>query len=142
MNKANRKEGQPSDKSSWCKEDIEAIHKVLLVRAERPDLTYDYWIWITVKRNAVVITNSWWDIFKKAVLQAERLRIVLIIFLPGTSCTEINKRIGRKEQLYVEILTVQEIIKSYFKLVNEVKQFKVTYVESWDWLKKETDSNW
>lgn len=39
-------------------------------------------------------------------------------------------------------MTVQEIIKSYFKLVNEVKQFKVTYAESWDWLKKETDSNW
>lgn len=138
MNKANRKEGQPSDKSSWCKEDIEAIHKVLLVRAQRPDLTYDYWIWITVKSDAVVITNSWWHIFKKVVLQTERLRMLLIIFLQGTSCTEINKRMGRKEQLYVVILTLQEIVKSYFKLVNEVKQFKVNCVESWNWLKKET----
>lgn len=138
MNKANRKEGQPSDKSSWCKEDIEAIHKVLLVRAQRPDLTYDYWIWITVKSDAVVITNSWWHIFKKVVLQTERLRMLLIIFLLGTSCTEINKRMGRKEQLYVVILTLQEIVKSYFKLVNEVKQFKVNCVESWNWLKKET----
>lgn len=138
MNKANRKEGQPSDKSSWCKEDIEAIHKVLLVRAQRPDLTYDYWIWITVKSDAVVITNSWWHIFKKVVLQTERLRMLLIIFLQGTSCTEINKRMGRKEQLYIVILTLQEIVKSYFKLVNEVKQFKVNCVESWNWLKKET----
>lgn len=138
MNKANRKEGQPSDKSSWCKEDIEAIHKVLLVRAQRPDLTYDYWIWITVKSDAVVITNSWWHIFKKVVLQTERLRMLLIIFLLGTSCTEINKRMGRKEQLYIVILTLQEIVKSYFKLVNEVKQFKVNCVESWNWLKKET----
>lgn len=138
MHKANRKEGQPSDKSSWCKEDIEAIHKVLLVRAQRPDLTYDYWIWITVKSDAVVITNSWWHIFKKVVLQTERLRMLLIIFLQGTSCTEINKRMGRKEQLYVVILTLQEIVKSYFKLVNEVKQFKVNCVESWNWLKKET----
>lgn len=138
MNKANRKEGQPSDKSSWCKEDIEAIHKVLLVRAQRPDLTYDYWIWITVKSDAVVITNSWWHIFKKVVLQTERLRMLLIVFLLGTSCTEINKRMGRKEQLYIVILTLQEIVKSYFKLVNEVKQFKVNCVESWNWLKKET----
>lgn len=58
--------------------------------------------------------------------------MLLIIFLLGTSCTEINKRMGRKEQLYIVILTLQEIVKSYFKLVNEVKQFKVNCVESWN----------
>lgn len=90
--------------------------------------------------DVVVVADSWRHIFKNAASQTHRLRILLIICLGFIRCTEINKWMGRKEQLYFVIPALQEVIISKGLLHLPVSNNNLKWnFGTWNWLR---NSNW